>query len=94
MPYRRALWTTAASGGIVTTGLALHEAIEELRRQVLQQIRAFADADDRVEVVEDVVGPPGESVQRVHGGALFGGKQPGGEEEGRPCCALSSRQRR
>ena len=35
-----------------------------------------------VEVVEDVVGAAGESVQRVDGGALAGREQPRGGEEG------------
>ena len=34
------------------------------------------------EVVDDLVGVPGEAVQRVHGGAAGAGEQPGGEEVG------------
>ena len=43
---------------------------------------AFRGGRVAVEVVDDVVGPAGEAVQGVHGGAPRDGEQPGGEEVG------------
>ena len=81
MSYLRAVWTTAASVGSSPHGLILHQAIEQLRGQPLKLLGALGVGDAGVEVVEDVVGAPGEPVQRVHRGPLLGRQQPGGQEE-------------
>src|SRR5690606_31066957 len=54
--------------------------------QRVQPLGTFRGGPPRVhvveDIVEDVVGAAGEPVQRVYGGPLLRGEQPGGQEEG------------
>ncbi len=85
MPYLRAVCTTARSVGSSSQSCCLDKPIEQLSGQPLQPFGTLGGADRGVEVVEDVVGPAGEPIERVDCGTLFGGQQPGGEEE---CAAV------
>ncbi len=90
----RAVCTTRRQGRVARRSASpCDQPIEQLGGQPLQ-LSARSCGAARVEVVEDVVGVPGEAVQRVHGGPLLGRQQPGGQEERPAVRALISRQRR
>ena len=67
--------------GIIAALLVLDELIEQLRGQALKSFGTLGRAEGGVEVVENVIGAAGESVERMDRRPLLGREQPGGEEE-------------
>ncbi len=62
--------------------VAMLAAGEKAVRQLLQPLGARDGIQLGIELVEDVVGVPGEGVQRMDRRALVGSQQPGGQEVG------------
>ena len=67
--------------GIVAAILVLDKLIEQLGGQSLKSFGTLGGAEGGVEVVENVIGAAGESVERMDRRTLLGREQPGGEEE-------------
>ncbi len=63
----------------VATGAAVHRRAEVVR-EGLEPPGTFAGCGGGGQIVDDVVGEPGEAVEGVNSGAAGCGQQPGGEE--------------
>ena len=84
MPYLRAVCTTAASAGSSSVAAGCARRLNSWVARRCSRSARSAAVSVAVEVVEDVVGAPGEPVERVHRRTLLRGKQPRGQEERAP----------